>query len=223
MTASDLKTSEDGAGGRIAAFVTAWRTWGEPDVTFDSWVRRVSQTFMDCRIRGEAAARLVGTTIAELEAVLHLATMEDEDLQRIAERVPPKTTWFTLAGVSGEAVTAALDALAELSTGESPSAAVRAAVEEADPSTHSKVASLSGGVFGHMAKKAKQYDLLTARGRSMLASAKTRKNSGNQLTLKQVAYVQDLLNQLVDGGAVKRKSPDGDQVLCDMVLDALDR
>jgi hypothetical protein len=169
----------------------------------------------------EAAARLAETRPAELAAVLELATLEDEVLELLDEDVPPSTTWFTLASASDEGLRAALTALRE--GGEaSPTQAVRSAISTVEgPATVERVAHLEPAVFNHLAKKAKQYDLLRPRDRQALVSFGRMIRSGRPLTQRQSAYALSLVQQLVDGGAVRRRSPDGDQEVCDVVLDAV--
>ena len=45
--------------------------------------------------------------------------------------------------------------------------------------------------------------------------------TGKLLTPKQLGYMQDMLENLVKRGVIKRNSPDGDQEMCDEILDAL--
>jgi hypothetical protein len=205
---------------RILAFIDAWNRERDP---FDQWVRGVTLAYMESRLQLEAAGRLVGATPAEVEAVLKLATMEDEDLELLNEQVPPKTTWFTLAEATGEGVRAALLSLREADGSEAPSRVVDAAIAEVQgPPAEERIAALDADVFGHLAKKAKQYDLLNDRSRNFLVNIAKRKRSGRPPTPRQIAWAHNCINELIEGGALKRPSPDDDEEIVDQVLDAVE-
>lgn len=203
---------------RVLAFTDAYGASREP---FSAWVREVSRSYLSSRLTLEAASRLAGARPAELAAVLELATLEDDELELLDEDVPPSTTWFALAGASSEGLRAALAALREDDTA-SPTRAVRSAIHAVEgPAAVERVVGLDPAIFGHLARKAKQYDLLRPRDRSALVSFSRQLRSGRTLTQRQAAYALSLVQQLVDGGAIRRRSPDEDQDVCDAVLDAL--
>lgn len=219
---SDRKTeprnADDEGVGRLEALIDAWNS---VDRGFTDRVRLVSQSFFESRLRPEAAAKLLETTVAELEAVLHLAAMDDDDLGLLDSFAPPKTTWFSLSSVSGDVIRRALDAVRQLPEGESPAMAVQAAIEAAKPSVQTRVAALSGDVISRMATKAKDYGLLNPTARNFMASAARTLRRGDRLSPRQTAWLSELLSELAARGAVKRDSPDDDQSDCDAVLDAL--
>ena len=49
------------------------------------------------------------------------------------------------------------------------------------------------------------------------------KKRGKVLSEKQIIVVKSILNSLADNKVIQRDSIDGDQELCDKVLDAIDR
>jgi hypothetical protein len=200
--------------------------WGaEANTPFDVWVRMVSEAFLASSLDLQPAARLLDTTAAELDAALRLATLEDETLTVLAAgTAPPRTTWYALAGASLTGIRAGLAALETLSLDEPASIAVEHAVRTVEgPSPLERVAALGGPVFGHMARKAKRYNLLRPQSRKFLVDIAIRRGGGKTLTEKQAAYALNVLTDLVDGGAVRSPSPDGDQDICDEVLRALAR
>jgi hypothetical protein len=206
--------------GHIAELMRAWNE--KQETPFAVWVRSVSKTYYEIRLNLEGAARLLATNVAELQAVLNLATMDDADLELLSSAVPPKTTWFVFAGASSEGVQAGLDALKALGDDASPFQVVYEAVRSVSgPDVSDRVAALPGAVLGHMARKAKQYDLLSPRSRKFLVDIARRKGSGTPLSPRQVAYSVNVLTELVEHGAVSRPSPDDDQEHCNAVLDAL--
>jgi hypothetical protein len=217
MTAAEQKPSGRSIG-RLEQLIEAWSGQGD----FDVWVRRVSDAYFASMLRLEAAARLVRTTPAELQAVLNLASIEDNDLEKIARARPPKTTWLTLATASPAAIDAALRALAEMDPHASPYHTVQNAVGSIEgPGVQDRVAALSGATIVHMGKKATQYNVLSPNQRKALLDIGKRKRTGTSLTPPQVAYLTSLLQQLREAGAIKPDSPDGDQQECDAVLAAL--
>lgn len=218
----ERQTAPDGGHSRIFDFQDAWAA--KASMSFGDWVALVAKTFYESRLTLEGAARRIRVTAAELQAVLSLAGLEDDDLQLLSKAIPPKTTWFLFAGASSEGVQAGVEALQKASAADSPFAIVEQAIRDAmGPDSMERVAALPGRVLGHMASKAKQYDLLYPKARSFLVNMAKSKSAGRTLTQKQVAYLHDVLNMLVDGGAIARSSPDGDQEQCDAVLEALGR
>lgn len=221
MTDTEQQVNVERGRSPIAAFLDAW---GSRDAaTFPEWVREVSRTFVESRLMLEAAARLIRTNPAELQAVLHLATMEDEDLELLAEQVPPKTTWFMLASTTSEGVVAAMKALRDRVSDKPPFEVVASTLSEVTgPDVFDRVAVLDSKAFFHMAKKAKDYGLLRPKDRQFLGSAGIRRRAGRPLAPRMTAWAVDLFEKLRDEGAIRRDSPDADQEVCDLVLDALE-
>jgi len=184
----------------------------------------VSEAYLASHQRLEGAAKLLGANPVELQAVLNLATLDDDELAIMSKSPPPKTTWLSLADASRPAIEQAISALGRMSTGDSPFQTVQEAIGRVDgPAEQDRVASLPSATISHMAKKSTQYNLLGDTGQKAMADFARRKRVGNALTGAQVGYMTRLLGKLVDGGAVRRDSPDGDQDHCDAVLDALGR
>lgn len=203
-----------------AEFMDAWEAHTLP---FAEWVIGVSDAFERTDLTLEAASRLVEANPAELEAVLHLAMMDEDDLSLIGERVPPKSTWFLLAGATSDGVRAALRALGAVG-GRSSFEVVDEALRQVEgPSEEDLVAALPAEVFKHVASKAKQYNVLTPRARKALVDFGTRIKGGRPLTPKQLAWAVDLLEQLADARVVVRDSRDNDVLICNQVLDAIGR
>ncbi len=221
---SEHETSGQGPEpGTVLGFVDAWRLPREP---FDRWVRQVSRGYYESHLSLERAARIVRSTPAEVDAALKLATLE-EDLGVLGERMPPLTTWFLLAEATHDGLVAAVKALDEWDQQRPPKAppsrVVLEARQEAEgPSTDERVATLDSKVFSHLAGKARQYDLLSPKARKFLVDASKRRRGGQPLTPRQTAWAKALLRELIDGGAVRPDSPDGDQPVCDAVLEVMD-
>jgi hypothetical protein len=198
----------------------AWNSFH--DKTFDNWIMDVSEFYFRSGIGIKIASQILGIQPAELQAALNLATLEEEELALLATLNPPKTTWFTLAAASPEEIRQALEALKSVQAGQSPFSLVEAAIREIHgPSTMENIAGLSAEAFGHAAKKATVYRVLTEKHIKALKSWQTRVRTGRPLTPPQMSYAEGLLRELVEQGAIVRNSQDGDKEICDQILDAL--
>ena len=195
-----------------ANLLVAWRDDDTRRKEFDSWVLSVADAFETADVTIESAARLVGSTPAEIEAVLHLAMMDEKDLALLAEAPPPKITWFLFSETTRAGVEAGLSALARRQAGESAFEAAHAAIRETvGPDEVERVAVLPPEVFSHCAKKAKQYNKLSGRARVALVDFSKRRRKGDPLSAKQAAWALSMLNTLADTGAISRSSDDNDQ------------
>ncbi len=212
---------EEAEGRGIQELIDSWKS---PMIPFDRYVRRVSAAFFKSRLRLEAAAYWLSTTSAELAGLLQLATLDDESLSLMSDRIPPKTTWFALAEGDIDGIKAALLSLGQKRPNELSRDVVETAIRRyVEPSSEDKVGKLDGSVVKYMSSKAKHYGSLNPNARHALFKFGGLMDKGHKLTAKQVAFMLDLLNQMVDDGAIRRDSPDKDQEMCDAVLDALGR
>lgn len=194
----------------------------QPDKKFSDWVQAVADALQELEGEYEQAALAVGTTTAELEAVVQLSGISERALRALDMKPPPATTWFQLAMLPEEDLPAAIKLLNEAPKDKTPSHVLMALTAVArNEQTHQDVAHLPSEVFKHFAHKAKQYGLLNDKGRNALSGFATYRNKNAALTSKQAIYAQGLLNKLVDGGAIKLPSPDNDSALCEQVLKAL--
>lgn len=198
----------------------AWNTFH--DKSFDQWIIDVSEYYFRSGIGIKIASQMLGVQPAELQAALNLASLDEEELALLATLNPPKTTWFTLAAATPDEIRQALEALKSAHEGDSPFSIVEAAIREIKgPGSMERIASLSSEAFGHAAKKATVYKLLNEKHIKALKSWGTRVRTGRPLTPPQMSYAEGLLRELVEQGAVVRNSKDGDQEICDEILNAL--
>ena len=205
---------------KFQRLLNSWNN--KENLQFDQWLIGLSESFASAGINLKIGAVALNVRPAELQAALNLASLDDESLQLLAGQNPPPTTWFSLASASTGAIKAALEALGTPGAKHSPSSVVEAAIRNiSGPSITEKVAGLPSEVFGHAAKKAEAFQLLSEKSRKALAGFQRTKRSAGSLSGAQVAYARDLLQQLVDGGAITRNSKDGDIEICNQILDAL--
>ena len=96
-------------------------------------------------------------------------------------------------------------------------------VEIAAPTIEMKVANLSSEVITRAEKKSEEYGVLDDWKRKFLKSVAAQKKRGKTLSYKQADKLTEILRELVESDVVKRDSLDGDQSVCDAILDALER
>jgi hypothetical protein len=199
--------------------------WQKRDsLDFKEWVLSLSEAFENSPYSLQTASRIIGTRPAELFAILQIATLNDDLLDEFVRVMPPKTSWLSICSSSDDGAQAALQALEKLKgkPSYSPWRTAEAAIETATGgSVHSKVAHLSSSLILFALKKAKSYEVLNERERSALTNFARSKKAGKSLTPKQVAYLQILLTRLIEAGAIRADSPDGDINECLEIIEAL--
>ncbi|CAB4344328.1 MAG: hypothetical protein F2839_06925 [Actinobacteria bacterium] len=211
---SDLKPD------KYAELYLAWSSFDEKP--FDKWIIDVSETYFRSGVGLKIASQVLDIQPAELQAALNLATLDEQELELLATLNPPKTTWFTFAAATTEEIQLALEALREMHVGQSPFSIVEAAIREIKgPTTMERIAGLSADAFGHAAKKAVGYKLLNDKHIKALKGWQTRVRTGRPLTPPQMKYAESLFAELVTNGAIARQSKDGDEDICNEILDAL--
>lgn len=200
--------------------------WSEKErLSIADWARKVSDTFANSQSSVIATARILKVHPAELFAVLNLATLNDEILEKISQQKPPITTWLSLSKADANGVESALEALDKAKKDKnkiSPCQVVDEAIEQVGGGgPTSRVAKLDSAAILHAAKKAEDYGALNPKSRAALKKFGSMRKTGKLLTPKQIGYMQGMLEDLVSRGVIKRNSPDGDQELCDEILEAL--
>ena len=199
--------------------------WIDPDLSLGQRARAVSRYYTESHLTLEGAARVLEASPALLEALLGLATLDDDDLVLLSDANPPKTTWLLFANADSGGIRAGLRSL-ELSGSDEESAAARvydAIREVAAPSIEDRIAGISSKTLGHLSHKAKEYAVLSPKARMFLVDIAKKKTLGTVLTEKQLAWLTSILSELVERDVVCRDSPDNDQAECDEVLAALGR
>lgn len=211
----------DGPLNKYTSLIFAWSAFD--DLPFNEWIIGVSESYFRAGVGLKIASAILDVRPAELQAALNLGILDDNDLQLLANLEPPKTTWFSLASASTEEIQAGIEALKTVRVGQSPSTVVNDAIKAINgPTSLERIASLSSNAFGHAARKAEAYDLLSEKSRKALKNWQSNIRTGKGLTPAQAAYAKSLFQQLADGGAIVRNSADEDTEICDEILDALE-
>lgn len=206
----------------LNGFKLLWESRAE--MPLDEWIMAVSEAYFSHGLGLESSAALADCQPSELQAAILLATLEEDALKLIADYDPPMTTWFFLAECPPEHHEAVLKAVVEkssdIATAEVASRKIR---ELLGPNSLESLSALDSSVYSHLYEKARQYDVLSERSRAALKSFGARMKSGKTLTIKQLAYAQDLLTQMADLGVIRRNSPDNDEEIVRAALKALGR
>ena len=215
---------------KLEALESIKRIWGDPGIPLDERALSVSADFYSTGLDLAATAAYINATPSELEALLGLGGPDDDLIKEVAALDPPRTAWTFLNGASENEVRRSLAVLsAERSSGSKHRPAdvgelmYRSMVEIADPTPEQKVSGLSGADIRHAYNKAVQYKANNKFMDKFMKSVAGARTRGKTLTAKQSAKLFELLNQIVDAGAIMRDSIDGDAEICDRILDALGR
>ncbi len=207
-------------------------SWNSATLSLGDKIRKISSEFSANGLDLAGTAAYIHATPSELNALLALGDLDDAYIDRISELNPPRTTWTMLATARDEELDGALEAM-KRNREANPQDRVKTTFSEyiyttmmdvSGPTVEQKVANLSGDVILHALKKGEDFKILIApKEPNFLKSIASRKKRGKVLSEKQVKWLLDILERLVDGGAIVRESIDGDQEICDQILDALDR
>ena len=95
-------------------------------------------------------------------------------------------------------------------------------IEVAGDTPEKRISQLTGDEMYSLAKKAKHFSMAD-KDIKFLNSVAGQKKRGKVLSDKQIDVLIGILNNFADNKVIQRNSIDGDQELCDKVLDAIDR
>ena len=206
--------------------------WRSEDLPLGQKASLISEEFFSSGLDFATTAAFINATPSELDELLEIGGFEDETLERISRINPPKTSWTMLSNATEEEVDHALEMLGRHGTvpaGDGAHTSMTeyvyyAMIEVAEPTVEQKIANLSGKTIKFLREKASHFDgAISAKEVNFLKSCAAKKGSGRSLTERQVKWLLDICNRLADRGIISRNSIDGDQALCDVVLDALER
>lgn len=193
--------------------------WASDSKDFASWVKTFSDEFFSLRLNGEerAVADSLQIPFAQLVALLELATLPSEDLEKVGRFSPDPVFWFLLVEA------AALGCLDEVAAGfdevrgASPSmAGINEIVGRSRPKENSeRILSLSESDFWLLAKKGKATGVTTSSQNSVLANCAKWVKSGKEPSYKMVRFASSAIQVLADNGVLAdtKNDEDRDQIL----------
>ena len=199
--------------------------WGNNDLSLEEKIVKISDSYYSVGLDIATTATFIKATPAEFYAFLSLSNLDDDIIKLISEANPPKTTWQLLASGSDDEIKKALSALSSSNLkNESFSEFIyQQMIEVAGETPEQKISQLTGADLFYLANKAKSFSSVNQNMLKYLNSFAGQKTRGKVLSEKQISFLIDILNNLADNNVIQRNSIDGDEDLCDKVLDALDR
>lgn len=195
--------------------------WNGQRSPLSRWVRAVSEAVEASGLDNLDAAEAAGVTVAELDAVTRLALLDDATLEAVSLAEPNITTWFLLTELGTEDLLLVLERAAGIS--DAPSDYQRLVQARTDLDRRLSVSAIQNvepDVLEFAVGKARAYSVWDKKPKhyKALYDFATRRRSGGVLTPAQTAYAEGLLKELVEAGAVRIPSPDGDDELCERVI-----
>lgn len=211
---------------KIDALELIKKTWDSESLSLEDKIITISDAFYAVGLDIATTANFIKTTPAEFYAFLSLSNLDEDIIRMISDANPPKTTWPLLSSGNDEEIKKALTALSATSRSQNESVSefiYQQMIEVAGSSTEQLLSEITGGEMFALAKKAKNFTSVNPNTIKFLNSLAGQKKRGKALSERQIATLKDILNNLADNKVIQRNSIDGDEELCDKVLDALER
>lgn len=199
--------------------------WDSDTFSLEEKIMKISDAFYSVGLDIATTANYIKTTPAEFDAFLSLSDLDDEMIGEISKVNPPKTTWPLLAGGNDDEIRKALAALSaqiRFKTESISEFIYQQMIEVAGDTPEKRISQLTGDELYSLAKKAKHFSM-AEKDIKFLNSVAGQKKRGKVLTDKQIDVVIEILNNLAEKKVIQRNSIDGDQELCNKVLDAIGR
>lgn len=206
--------------------------WKDEQMPLGEKASFISSEFYSSGLDLATTAAFINATPSELDALLEIGGFDDAVLSRISQVNPPKTACTMLSNASDEEVDLALTVLdkheRDLSGDKARSSITEyvyyAMIETAEPTKEQKIGNLSGKTIKFIREKGSQFDgAISEKEVGFLKSCASMRGSGRTLSSRQIKWLANICDRLADRGIISRDSIDGDQELCDEVLDALGR
>ncbi len=196
--------------------------WEKTDISLADRINTISENFYSVGLDLASTAEYIKATPAELDAILSLGGLSDEILERLSKINPPETTWELFANASEDEINQALDALEQKTVDDSYTSefVFKHMSEVAGPTVNQMVGMLTSSDIKKAREKGEAFKALSQKEINFLRSIASKRYS-QELTERQIEWFKDILIKLVDKGAIKRDSIDGDVEFCNKVMDAL--
>lgn len=210
---------------KLEALEIIKEAWENNDLSLEEKIIKISDSYYSVGLDIATTATFIKATPAEFDAFLSLSDLDDNMIGEISKANPPKTTWPLLAGGNDDEIKKALAALSAQSRSNNKSISefiYQHMIEVAGDTPEKSISQLTGDELYSLAKKAKHFSI-AEKDVKFLNSVAGQKKRGKVLSEKQIDVVIGILNNLADNKVIQRNSIDGDQELCDKILDAIDR
>lgn len=213
---------------KIEALEAIKTAWDDKNLSLAEKIDIISDKFYGSALDLSSTASFIHATPSELSALLDIGGLSEELIQEISNVDPPKTVWYFLASASEEEIKYAIDKLAAdkkngIKRNITDEDVYNALLELAGPTREQKLLNLSTDTLWYFAGKAKQFsDVLKPKEYAFLVSVCKRRKSGKTLTEKQLKWLVDILNRMIEKNVISTNSMDGDQERCDEVLKVME-
>lgn len=203
--------------------------WDSQSASLGDKILKISTEFSASGLDTESTAAYIHTTESELSALLSLGEFDEDLIELISKINPPKTAWTILACASEEEARHALNDYARHQQEKGSTVADEAdryfyqsMIEISGPTREQKISELSANVIKHALKKGEEFNALNEKEAKFLKSISAQKKIGKVLSEKQVKWLKSILETIIAKGAITRNSIDGDQEICDLILNAME-
>lgn len=199
--------------------------WENDELSLEEKIIKISESFYSVGLDIATTANFIKATPAEFDAFLALSALDEDMISEISKANPPKTTWPLLASGNDDEIKKALTALeaSAKSKDESVSEFIyQQMIEVAGDTPEQQISQLTGDELFYLASKGKNFSM-SDKDLKFLYSVAGQKKRGKVLSDKQIGVLMTILNNLADNNVIQRNSIDGDNELCDKILDAIDR
>lgn len=210
---------------KIDALELIKEAWNTDELSLEDKIIKISNAFYSVGLDIASCANYIKATPAEFDTFLSLSNLDEKIIRMISDTNPPKTTWALLASGNDDEIKKALTALSASSSLKNESVSefiYQQMIEIAGETPEQKISQLTGGELFYLANKAKNFSI-SEKEIKFLNSIAGQKKRGKVLSEKQIAVLMNILNNLADNNVIQHDSIDGDQDLCEQILDALDR
>ncbi len=210
---------------KLEALEIIKEAWEKEDLSLEDKIITISDAFYSVGLDVATTATYIKATPAEFDAFLSVSNLDDEMIRMISKANPPKTTWSLLANGNDEEIERALMALTDISRSRNESVSefiYQQMLEVAGSTPEQIISQLTGDELFYLAKKAGNFQMDEKKVK-FLNSVAGQKKRGKVLSDKQINVMLSIIEDLADNNVIQRNSIDGDNELCDKVLDAIDR
>lgn len=205
------------------------RTWNNDKITLGEKIIKISSDYYSSGLDLSTTAAYIKATQAELDSFLALGGFEDSIINMISNVNPPKSTWTMLASASDEEVIEALKVISNKCNFREDNPqnytlseyVYNKMIEMSGPTKEQKIQNIAANDLKHVLKKAEDYGILNDWERKFLNSIAAQKRKGKILSEKQLDHLIKILESLIQSNVISEKSIDGDQDVCDRILNAL--
>ena len=217
---------------KVDALQNIKNKWDSKTSTLYEKVVDISSWFYEAGLDVSGTAAYIKATPAEFSIMLSLSELDDELISKISAVDPPKTTWAFFANANEEEILGAIEALSnkdklekEIGPAFTYSEYIYQKMTEiSGPRMEIKVFNaLNGTEIWGLYKKGSDYNVLNDNfDKRFFTSISRLKRQGKNLSDRQLEVFIEKIKYLIEKGVITRSSIDGDEELCNRILDIVE-